>query len=330
MIYKENLSYSHNNILPLIKNNSKRELDAEINNINSYNYIDQNIQNNNIKNNNQNNNINLTLDMNHLNGNIYNIINEKEADKDKEQVIYEKFNTFGNTRSRNIRNELNIPFTKSNPFIAKVELENVKSKKDCIFLLDQYLQSHNKVCQYELSSDQDKLIFSFEDEKVAFDFAKIIYNEKNKNYLYRYVIVHMKLLPNKNYLNKQKLEKFKKGLSVESINKLYAGSRYLKKEKKMPKIKGNINFGIKPPFYNVHDKHKKYNSFKTIKNRRCLSRNNNSGDVYGYVGYDGLPLKSYDKLRISVLDTHYNPFSNIKYRDENKNRWLSPSNFKLY
>jgi hypothetical protein len=232
MIYKENLSYSHNNILQLIKNNSKRELDAEINNINSYNYIDQNIQNNNIKNNNQNNNINLTLDMNHLNGNIYNIINEKEADKDKEQVIYEKFNTFGNTRSRNIRNELNIPFTKRNPFIAKVELENVKSKKDCIFLLDQYLQSHNKVCQYELSSDQDKLIFSFEDEKVAFDFTKIIYNEKNKNYLYRYVVVRMKLLPNKNYLNKQKLEKFKKGLSVESINKLYAGSRYLKKKKK--------------------------------------------------------------------------------------------------
>ena len=28
--------------------------------------------------------------------------------------------------------------------------------------------------------------------------------------------------------------------------------------------------------------------------------------------YDGNPLKSYEKQKISVLDTHYNPFSNVR------------------
>ena len=41
-------------------------------------------------------------------------------------------------------------------------------------------------------------------------------------------------------------------------------------------------------------------------------------------------IKSYEKQKISVLDTHYNPISGFEYREDNKSRWLSPSNFKFY
>ena len=316
MIFKERLSYSQNNILPLIKNNGKKEIgDIEIKN---NCYKDQHIQNNN-----SNTNKNIIN-----NNNLYDT-KEKENDKSQENITYEKYNTFEN--ARNTSKENIFSFSTRKTFIAKVELENVKSKKDCILLLNEYLLNNNKKCQYEISVDgQDKLIISFDDEKTAFDFVKIIYNEKINNSLYKYVVVHMKLLPNKNFLKKQRLERNKKGLSVESIMKLYTGSSYIKKEKEKPIIKGNIIFGIKSPFYSVHDKHKKYNSFKTIKTRKSLSRNNNNGDIYGFVGYDGLPLKSYDKFRINVLDTHYNPLSNYKYREDNKKKWLSPCNFKCY
>ena len=326
MIYKESTTTS--NILPLIKNNQNENVDSSQN---KYTFTDQYSRN---TNNNNNNKDNLTLDINYISNNRYNLQNNSDneinSDTDKDKEKENKYNYHSLTNSRNTSNE-HIPYTARNPFIAKVELENIRSRKDCLYLLDLLMKKQNKECQYELTSEQDKLIFSFEDEQTAFEFTKIIYNEKNKNSLYKHVIVHMKLLPNKMYLKKQNLEKKKKGISLESIMKLYNGSSYTKKPKEFPKIYGNINFGLKSPFYNVNDhKKKKINSFKTIKTRNYISRNNNNGDIYGYVGYDGLPLKSYNKLRISVLDTHYNPFSNYKYREDNKKKWVSPSNFKYY
>ena len=218
-----------------------------------------------------------------------------------------------------------------NPYIARVILENVRSLKDCVFLLENYLKSNNIQTHYETGQEQEKVIFMFADEKIAFEFTKIIYNEKSKNYLYKNVKVNFSLEPNKTYLKRQKLNNRKRGLSYESIMQLYKGSSYVKKVKEFPKIVGNVNLGMKSPFYvvNLNRKKKtKFNTSKHLKFKRDDFYNNNN--IYEYIGYDGNPLKSYEKQKISVLDTHYNPFSNVKYRDENKNRWLSPSNFKLY
>ena len=109
---------------------------------------------------------------------------------------------------------------------------------------------------------------------------------------------------------------------------LYRGSSYVKKVKEFPKIVGNVNLGLKSPFYSVNLKRKK-STINKSKNEK-FSRNYVQNSVDAYIGYDGNPLKSYEKQKISVLDTHYNPFSNVKYRIENKNKWLSPNTFKFY
>lgn len=316
MIFKENISTSTSNILPAIINNQNenREAIQENEEIRSRNRFENN----------------LTIDINHTDNNRYNLqdnfekenFNEIKKDKESQSQVQTI------TSSRNITSDI-ILYKAKNPFLARVELENIRSKKDCIYLLEEYLKNNNINPHYEINNNQDKIIFSFYDEQTAFEFTKIIYNEKNKNVLYKNVLVHLRLLPNKSYLKRQKLEK-KRGLSFEGIIKLYKGSSYVKKPKELPKIKGNINFGLKSPFYNVHKSHNKISSYKIIKQQNCFSRNSNKGDLFGYLGYDGNPLKSYEKSKISVLDTHYNPFSNMKYREEDKKKWVSPSNFKYY
>lgn len=327
MIFHENISSTRNNILPPIQTN-KKEKEA----------IEESKEKPTIIKENKYQGNNLTIDVNTLPNNRYNtsenISNEnyigtnKNIDKDNEKGKYSKAQTISN--SRTITNS-NIIDNDKNPFLAKVELDNIRSKQDCIYLLEDYLRTNNINSQYEVINIQDKIIFSFEDEKTAFEFTKIIYKEKNRNSLYKNVLVHLSLLPNTKYLRRQKLERKKRGLSYESIDKLYKGSSYIKKIKEFPKIKGNINLGLKSPFYNVLDSIKNKNkSNKTFKNKNILSRNNDIGDIYSYMGYDGKPLKSYEKLRISVLDTHYNPFCNFRYREDNKKKWVSPSNFKFY
>ena len=270
----------------------------------------------------------LTMDVNKKENNRYNLKENVETipEEDSKLVIpetsrktQEKAKTFDAIKSLTNNN---------NPYIAKVILENVRSLKDCIYLLDNYLKSNNIQTYYEANSVQDKLVFMFADEKIAFEFSKIIYNEKNKNYLYKNVKVHFSLEPNQTFLKKQKIKNRKKGLPFESIMQLYRGSSYVKKVKEFPKIKGNVNLGIKSPFYSINLKMKKNDVNKSRHNK--FSRNEVHNSIDTYIGYDGNPLKSYEKQKISVLDTHYNPFSNVKYRVENKNKWMSPNNFKFY
>lgn len=316
MIFRENLSTTTSKILPLIKNN-KNEIKEE-----SQERIE-------ILNENKFQTRNLTIDAKNSDNNRYNLETEIFNDMEKVRETNKESRVHTITNSRNLTSD-NVLYNYKSPFIAKVTLDNIRNKKDCIYLLEEYLKLNNIISYYEINNEQDKIIFSFYDEKIAFEFTKIIYNEKNKNSLYKNVVVHLNLFPNKKYLKWQKLEKRKRGISYESIIKLYKGSSYIKKIKEFPKIKGNINFGIECPFYNVNNNKKnKLNSNKVLKNKNYISRNNR-GDIFGYVNYDGQPLKSYEKLRISVLDTHYNPFCNYKYRQDNKNKWVSPSNFKFY
>ena len=337
MIFRDTSTIS--SILPLIKTNKNEN--TERNERNKYSLMEQHTQNNI---NNNNNKYNFSLDLNYAINNRYNnqktnnsnenkndnyMKQETDINKKHESQIFNKRDMI--LRSRNILNDF-IPFTtrSRNPFNAKVILENIESKKDCVYLLNQYLQNHNIQCQYEISTEKDKIIFSFDDEKTAFDFTKIIYNEKIRNPSFKYVVVHMKLLPNKYFLKMKKLERYKKGLSNERLKELVSGTN-TKREKRIKKVnlKGVIDFGLKSPFPKAYDIHRKFNSVKTIKNKNKISRNDNNKQIYEYIGYDGLPLKSYDKSRISVLDTHYNPVSasSILSREDNKKKWISPSNF---
>ena len=270
---------------------------------------------------------NETVEVKKIENNRYKIPESKTIPEENNQIISEEI-------KKSQENAKTMPNMKAlsnndNPYIAKVILENARSLKDCIFLLENHLKANKIVTYYETSQDQDKITFLFAEEKIAFDFTKIIYNEKNRNFLYKNVKVNLSLEPNKTYLRRQKLKNKKKGPSYESIMQLYRGDSYVKKVKEFPKIMGNVNLGIKSPFYvvNINRKKIKNNTSKSLKFQRNDSK---KISIDGYYGYDGNPLKSYEKLKISVLDTHYKPFSNVNYRVENKKKWFCPSNFKLY
>lgn len=321
MIYKENTSES--NILPQIQT-SQNEITQTQNSLPPLRNdpYEENQYKSSITDRNIYNNSSLTIDQNKLSSNRYSE-NDIEKLNDKDNLTHHT-----SVHSRTITTD-NILERSSNPYIAKVELQNLRSIDDCMYLLEEYFKTQNKQPYYETFSDQDKFIISFDDEKTAFDFTKIIYTEKSKNALYTNVLVHLSLSPNQNYIKKQKSENKKRGVSIESIMKLYNGSSYTRREKEKPKIYGNIKFGLKSPFYNVNDRKNKNSSMKKLKGIHFDKNVAIVGDRYGYVGYDGKPLKNYEKLRISVLDTHYKPISEFKYREDNKKKWVSPTNFKF-
>ena len=227
---------------------------------------------------------------------------------------------------------LNKPKIINNPYFAKVILVNGPSPNDIIYLLENYLTENNYKITYEKFIEVNKITFTFHEEKIAYEYMKLIYNEKNKGNAYRNINVFLSLSPNKRYI--RDLENKKRGISTESILKLFHGNSYVKKEKPLPKIYGNINFGMKSPFYNMFEKRiNKINNGKSVSNKNFYNKNNSvsiKGDINGYVGYDGKPLKNYEKLKINVLDTHYKPISSFEYRKENKKKWMSPTNFKMY
>jgi hypothetical protein len=233
-----------------------------------------------------------------------------------------------------IISNLNDIKTNKNQYYSKVIIQNVPSTNTMIDLLENYLTENNYKIYYETSFESDKIIFVFHEEKIAFEFTKLLYNEKNKNPLYKDIIIRLSLSPNQIYI-KNNMENKKRGLSHESILKLFNGNSYVRPVKPPKKIYGNFNFGIKSPFFSIHDKINKINKNRSEKSfdgnhkLKYLNSVPNSGDINGYVGYDGKPLKNYEKLRISVLDTHYNP-TIFEYREDNKDRWVSPSNFKFY
>ena len=346
MIFKENTSSTNELILPPIvttsksdipvQNNTQEEIVEKINpelnkesetNENKIKNQESNLELSTINKTIQNNN--LTVEVNKFENNRYKLQESSQTIQDENsKIINEEQNKKSQEKSKTISTIKSLT-NNDNPYIARVILENIRSLKDCIYLLENYLKSNSIQTYYETKSEQDKITFLFADEKIAFEFTKIIYNEKNKNYLYKNVKVNFRLEPNETYLKREKVKNKKRGLSYESIMQLYQGSSYVKKDKEFPKIIGKLKIGLKSPFY-VVSLNKKKNKLNTSK-KFLLSRNSlNINILEEYLGYDGNPLKSYEKLKINVLDTHYNPFSNVKFRDENKTKWFSPKNFKCY
>ena len=273
-------------------------------------------------------NHNLTMDSIKNENNRYKLQDNQTIQEENSKTEVEEQNKKPEEKAKTI-STIKTLSNQDNAYIAKVILENIRSLNDCIYLLENYLKENKIQTYYETSTNQDKFIFLFAEEKIAFHFTKIIYNEKNKNYLYKNVKVTFSLEPNQTYFKKLKNKNKKRGLSYESIMQLYQGSSYVKKVKELPKIIGNVNLGIKSTFYVISLKRKKnkynFNTSKSLKFSRNYKNN-----IEEYVGYDGNPLKSYEKQKISVLDTHYNPNSKLKFREEDKNKWFCPANFKLY
>ena len=194
MIFKGKITETNKNTLPLI-----------INSRNDFNEESQNKIMNTAPTIPNSYNDNLTIDIKYLNNNLNNFQEDSEKEKnndiEEQKEIQNKAQTISNSR---IIGQENIFEKVNKPFISKVILENVRSKKDCVYLLENFLRMNNIKCNYEIKYEQDKMIYSFDDEETALEFSKIIYNEKIKNSLYKNVLVHLRLLPNNIYLKRQK------------------------------------------------------------------------------------------------------------------------------
>ena len=133
--------------------------------------------------------------------------------------------------------------------------------------------------------------------------------------------------------NKMKFTDINNKIAKEVLGRLYYGLGYEKREKPQKKIYGNFCFGIDSPFYYVNSKKIKKsmsgpNSTEKNITKRVLKEH--KGDKFGYVGYDGKPLKTYKNYKINLLNTSYKPMSKFILRKVDKKKWMSPLDFKMY
>ena len=258
---------------------------------NDYNYY----SNNNYNNHNNYNNYN------HFRNNNLTSINET-ASQNTISTEKKEENIPNNLKSKTIETSIN-----SN-YLSKVTVENIRQPKDIIFTLDNFLTENKYENDYKQIMEKNKISFIFNKEEIAFNFTKLLNNMKNRNPIYQNINVHLSLTPNNNYNKTIDGKNRKRGLSIDSIQRLFNGLGAKKHEKS--KVKLNLELGGSSPFLYPYEKRR---------NKRNKNSPENSLDN---------KLKDYNKLPIRVLDTDYKPLRSPEFREEQKDKWVCPSNFK--
>ena len=246
------------------------------------------------------NNYNNFNNYNHYRNNNLTSINETFSQNTRSTEKKEEKNP-NNVKSKTIETSIN------SKYLSIVTVENIRQPKDIIFMLDNFLTENNYDTNYKHSIEKNKISFIFNEEDVAFNFTKLLNNMKNRNPIYQYINVHLSLTPSNNY-NKTKDGKNRRGLSIDSIQRLFNGLGAKKHEKS--KIRLKLDLGGSSPFLYPYEKKRN----KKNKNSPENSLNNK--------------LKDYNRLPIRVLDTNYKPLRSPEFREENKDKWVCPSNFK--
>lgn len=198
-------------------------------------------------------------------------------------------------------------------FFSKVIIENFSSRNKLINLLERFLSENYHDVNYEENEENNRIEFSFIEEEVAFNFTKLLHQQKARTPSFYNIGVRLSLVPNKNFGKDTNTPLKRKGLSPQSIERLFSGFGVLsrnKEEKKIHKINGTLDLGISSPFLYPHER-KKMKKEKTIETE------------------SGIRYKDYSHLPIRVLDAEYKPKVDYNYRPEQKNRWVSPANFKF-
>ena len=250
------------------------------------------------------------------NYNSYNNINEGYSQN--LNISEKRDETLNSINSINNNNQSKTIDSSLKRYFSKVTVENIRQPKDIKYILDNFLTENNYPKNYEVDIEKKKISFLFYEEDIAFNFTKLLNNIKNKNVLYIEMNVHLSLTPNNNY-NKIKDGKIKRrGLSIDSIQRLFNGLGSKKQEKKS-KINANLDLGVSSPFLYPYEKKRQNTDKKSKKN----SKNKNENL------YNNIKLKDYNRLPIRVLDTEYTPLKDYIFRTDAKDKWISPSNFKI-
>ena len=280
-------------------------------NINSENNRYTNQETENIFNTFLNNNQKLT-NSNDSSKNIYNNLVHNMSHKYKNN--FKSLNTEHNKNSFiiNKRKEtidsITNSYTKSyiptvNKYNSKVVIENFRQSNDILNLLDNFISENNYQRNYEIQQEINKITVLFYEEDMAFNFTKVLNSHKNKNKLYHDMKVNLSLIPNDSYKHNFQTIK-RRGISTDTIQRLFQGIGGKKREKRGPRRK--LNVLIHSPYYSLNKKLKKPDEQSPKDN-----------------------LRDYNRFPIRVLDGDYRPLNAYNFRSEEKTKWISPSNFVL-
>lgn len=240
---------------------------------------------------------NLIHNISHKYKNNLNVLN---TERSKNSVISKRKETLDTITQSYTKS--NIP--PINKYYAKVIVENFRQPKDILFLFDNFITENNYQKYYDINQELNKITFIFYEEDIAFNLTKVLNSHKNKNSLYSDMKVNLSLTPNDNY-NKNNFGTIKRrGISTDTIQRLFQGIGGRKRERKGPKKK--LNVLIHSPFYSLNKKLK-------------MSDEQSSKDN----------LKDYNRFPIRVLDDDYRPLCDYNFRSEEKSKWISPSKFLI-
>ena len=231
----------------------------------------------------------------------YNQINtEQSKDTIIDETRKKTIDTISNSASKSYLPTIN-------KYYSKVIVENVRQPKDIFYLLDNFLMENNYQKNYDINQEKNKLIIIFYDEDEAFNFTRYLNSHKHKNSLLKDMSVNLALTPNDNY-NKNYETIKKRGISTDTIQRLFQGLGGRRREKKV--VKKKLNVLINSPFYSPEKNGKKAKLFNNNENYKDYNKYENS-------------------YPIRVLDSDYQPLRPYNFRTVEKNKWISPTNFHI-
>jgi len=256
--------------------------------INLNNNSNDNIENNNIENNNIENNNN-----ENNNNSIDNTNNNNNDNQNK--TIDDKNNNTSKSNNNNLLNS-------NAQFFQKITIENFPSKEDLLYITESFFKGKNYFPQiFSNNKDKKTIYFILDNEDFAYNFTMKLNKEKFSNPSYENTNITLTFEQNKNYKKDDKKIN-KKKLTNENINRLYKG------------INPNEN--------------KKKKEFNNNNNKKSVYEDNKNLLVFPYA--EEFKIKDINiKNKTKKLSDNepYQPKSNFKFREVNKNKWVSSKEF---
>ena len=275
------------------ENNNNENNNNEINNNeNKNNEINNNEINNNENNNNEinnNENNNNEINNNEINNNEINNTNNNN-NNNQNKIIDDKNNT-----SKSDKNDL---LNSNSQFFQKITIENFPSKEDLLYITESFFKDKNYFPK--IFNNKKTISFILDNEDLAYNFTMQLNKEKFSNPSYENTNITLTFEQNKNYKKEDK--KNKKKLTNENINRLYKG------------INPNEN--------------KKKNEFNNNNNKKSVYEDNKNLLIFPYAEEFKIKDINIKNKTNKLSDSEpYQPKSNFKFREVNKNKWVSSKEF---
>ena len=235
--------------------------------------------------------VNKTINLNN-NSNDNNEINNNENNNNQKNI------------DKNISksNENNL-FNSNTQFLQKITIENFPSKDDLLYITESFFKNKNYFPKIFSNNNNKKIIyFILDNEDFAYNFTMKLNQEKFQNPSYENTNITLTFEKNKNYKKEDKNIN-KKKLTNENINRLYKG------------INPNEN--------------KKKNDINNNNNKKSVYEDNKNLLIFPYAEEFKIKDENIKNKTKKLSDNEpYQP-KIFKFREVNKNKWVSSREFNI-